>query len=99
MSEYLKSDTAMIKQIVERACAIWRRTTNQPIDKNRLIGQMTLVHNDCCALRLEEMMKADDYHITHDVFGIHHHIDISNGKVTLKNCFLPRFAVLKEEAK
>ena len=41
-------------------------------------------------LRLDELLKADDFNFSHDIGGIQHHIDRSTK--TFKDCFVPRFA-------
>jgi hypothetical protein len=40
-------------------------------------------------LRLTELLEADDFNFSHDVFGILRHLDRESGE--LQNCFVPRF--------
>lgn len=51
---------------------------------------ITAVHANGCRLRLDELLKADDFNFTHDVFGIHQYLDRQTG--VLGRCFVPRFA-------
>ena len=43
-----------------------------------------------CSLRLDDMMKADDFNLMHDIYGINKNLNHETFK--LENCFLPRFA-------
>ena len=52
---------------------------------------ITATHNNGCKLRLDELLKADDFNFAHDIAGISSNIDRNNGK--LKNCFLPRYSL------
>lgn len=47
-------------------------------------------HANGCPLRLEELLTAERFDFSHDVFGIRRHIDRQTGK--LQDCFLPRYA-------
>lgn len=51
---------------------------------------LATVHTGTCPLRLDEMMKADDFNLAHDVFGINRHLNHDTGE--LQDCFIPRFA-------
>lgn len=42
-------------------------------------------------LDLQQLLDADDFNFSHDVFGIREHLDRETGK--LKNCFSPRFSI------
>jgi len=55
-----------------------------------LMMDVTAVHEHVRKLRLEDLAKADDGNLTHDVFGINRHLDRTTFK--LKDCFVPRFA-------
>lgn len=41
------------------------------------------------ALRWEDLLAADKYNFTHDIFGIYRHLNRQTCK--LENCFVPRF--------
>jgi hypothetical protein len=43
-----------------------------------------------CDLDLEALLKADDFNFSHDIAGIHNHLNRETKK--LDNWFLPRFA-------
>jgi len=90
-----KADYALIEKIVDRFIAIRRRhkiVTSQR-DRTMITMDLTAVHRNTCALRLETMLAADDFNLCHDVSGISHHINRTNAE--LENCFLPRFAAPK----
>lgn len=42
-------------------------------------------------LRLTELLDADDFNFSHDVFGIRRHLDRETGQLT--DCFVPRFSL------
>ena len=48
------------------------------------------VHCNDVSLRLDELLAADDFNFSHDVFGIRNTLDRHTGKCG--DCFLPRFA-------
>lgn len=50
---------------------------------------LAATHLNGCKLRLEEMVKADDFNLMHDVYGIGRHLNRKTGK--LERFFLPRF--------
>ncbi len=47
-------------------------------------------HLNGCPLRLADLLAADDFNFSHDVFGIRRHLDRETGKLT--GHFLPRFS-------
>lgn len=51
---------------------------------------ITATHANGCALRLADLLAADEANFSHDVGGIIEHLDRTTGK--LGGCFLPRFA-------
>ncbi len=51
---------------------------------------ITAAHRNGCPLKLDELLKAEDFDFAHDVFGIRRYINRKTGK--LENCFLPRFS-------
>ena len=48
-------------------------------------------------LRLEDLLKADDFDFNQDIYGIVKHINRKTGE--LGNFFVPRFTQLKERSK
>ena len=51
---------------------------------------VTAVHANYMPLALSDLLAADDFDFSHDVFGIRRHIDRDTGR--LGNCFVPRYA-------
>jgi len=51
---------------------------------------VTACHVNGCPLKLQELLEADDFNFSHDIFGIRRHLNRETGQ--LENCFLPRFA-------
>ena len=51
---------------------------------------ITAAHSNGCPLKLGELLVADDFNFSHDVFGIRRHIDRTTGE--LGGCFVPRLA-------
>src|SRR3990167_3709480 len=51
---------------------------------------ITATHSNGCPLKLGELLVADDFNFSHDVFGIRRYIDRDTGELT--RCFVPRFA-------
>ncbi len=47
-------------------------------------------HCNGCPLKLDALLRADDFNFAHDVFGIRHHINRNTGK--LEEGFDPRYA-------
>lgn len=85
-----RAENETIRHIVNRAIAMAAR---RHIDIDSRDAQMDIcaVHSNGCPLRLNELLEADDFNFSHDVFGIFHYIDRRTGK--LAHCFVPRFAV------
>jgi hypothetical protein len=76
-------ELATVSKIVERAYTI-----DQKIDKLSLLMDISTVH-ETNPIRLTELLEADDFNFTHDVFGIQRNLNRSTKK--LENCFSPRF--------
>ena len=53
------------------------------------------IHVSSCPLRLAELLAADDFNFSHDVFGVTNHIDRETGG--MRHFFLPRFAAPQTE--
>ena len=80
-----KEEMRTIEKIVKRA-----RKMNKEVQFVDLSMDITACHLNGCDLKLDDLLKANDFNFAHDVFGISQHIDRTKG--TLKDCFLPRFA-------
>lgn len=52
------------------------------------IMDITAVHANGCPLNLQKLLDAPDYDFSHDIVGIHGHLDRKTGK--LMDCFDPR---------
>jgi hypothetical protein len=85
-----KADGKLIKAIAERAVKLY---TNHGADLDQQDVEMsiTATHNNGTPLRLQELLDADDFNLSHDVGGMIRHINHDTGK--LENFFVPRFAV------
>jgi hypothetical protein len=58
-------------------------------DRMSMMMDIEAVHAEI-GLRLDDLLKADDFNFGHDIIGIQQNIDRENKK--LNNHFLPRFA-------
>ena len=58
-------------------------------DRMSLMMDIEAVHAEI-GLRLDDLLKADNFNFAHDIVGIQQNIDRENKK--LNHCFLPRFA-------
>lgn len=80
------SDASFVTEIVNRAAKLIGRR----IDKLSLRMDLVACHANGCPMDFARLANADDFNLSHDVFGISRHIDRETGKLT--RCFLPRFA-------
>jgi hypothetical protein len=78
-------DIAIRARRMALAAGIKRAAINFEMD-------IAAVHNNDVKLRLSDLLAADDFNFSHDVFGIYQHLDRSTGK--LGDCFLPRFVAM-----
>jgi hypothetical protein len=53
-------------------------------------SELRTVHYEICNLRLNDLLHAEIDDFSHDIGGIHEHLDLING--SFKNGFIPRFA-------
>lgn len=81
-----REDGDIIKEIVKRA-----RKFDADLDVLSLTMDITACHASGNPLKLTELLAADDFNFTHDVFGIMRHIDRESGE--LMDHFYPRFSV------
>ena len=86
-----KEDHDLIDKIAERAKQIARKHGADYSWHNATMD-LTACHANGNPLRLAELLNADVYDFTHDVFGIASHLDHETGKLT--NCFRPRYSAL-----
>lgn len=94
-----REDAELIWDIARRAVETARKVLMRSrgrIDGDLVNAQLwamdiTAVHCNGRPLRLRELYLADDFNFSHDVFGIHRHLDRETGE--LGWCFVPRFAV------
>ena len=84
-----KQDFEWIVKIADRARGIAERHGGDWPYRDVLMD-LTAVHANGCALRLEEFYNAPPFDFTHDIAGIAKHINRETGK--LEGCFVPRFA-------
>ena len=80
-------DFKLIVQIAER---VERDIPNYPDDRRTLIMDLNACHSNGCPLQLSELLTADSFDFTHDIYGIRRHIDRTTGE--LQDCFVPRYA-------
>ena len=81
-----REDDEIIFKIVSRAMKIFKGKAG----KLCLTMDISACHANGCPLKLDELLKADDFNFMHDIHGIHEHINRETGK--LGDCFWPRFA-------
>ena len=83
-----KKDLGIIERIAVRAV---RTADDAGWKYGERDAQMDLAACHCngCPLRLTELLDADDFNFSHDVFGIRRHLDRTTGKLLH---FWPRFA-------
>lgn len=93
--EVTRDEQYLIDEIVARAVKL----AGGPRKCNvlSLTMDITAVHCNGNPLRLEELLRADDFNLAHDVFGIQHHLDRSTGALT--GHFSPRFTSVTPRAK
>lgn len=80
-----KEQFNLIEKIAEKVVS-----KNPGFDKLDIEMDLTYCIEGGCSLRLEDMLKADDFNLLHDICGINRHLDHSTYKLT--NGFWPRFA-------
>ncbi len=79
----------LINAIADRAIKI---AEDQGVEysKTSAVMDLTSAHEQL-PLRLDELLSADKFNFTHDVFGIANHMDRSTFPGTLTGCFVPRY--------
>lgn len=83
-----KEETILILKIARRA-----KKSNPKVSVLDLQMDIAACHLNGNKLRLQELLKTDDFNFNHDVYGISRHINRDNAQ--LMNAFLPRFTSFK----
>ena len=87
-------DFKLIVQIAER---VQKEFPNYPDDRRTLIMDLNACHANGCPLQLAELLIADRFDFSHDIYGIRKAINRITGKLT-EDCFVPRYAQPEVEA-
>lgn len=87
--EVTEQEMAAISKIAKRAVEM---ASVAGVDYDMMCASMdiTACHANGNPLKLEELLNADDFNFSHDVFGIRRHIDRDTGELT--GHFLPRYS-------
>lgn len=85
------NDSTLIRHISLRAVDLLKRAHDVDVPPEYIASELWLVHDSICRLLLQQLLDADDYNFAHDIGGIHRHLDVAG--MTLRDCFVPRFAV------
>lgn len=85
-----KADAALIARIADRAFGLLKEFRVRDITAVDISMDITACHANGNPLRLSDLLDADDFNFTHDVFGINRHLDRETGVVSR---FRPRFSV------
>lgn len=80
----------LIIEIAKRADAIAEQRKVERLDRVTLLMDLCATHANGCPLRLRELLDAETFDFTHDVWGISNHIDRETDKLTRH--FVPRYA-------
>ena len=83
------AEHSLIDQIAVRAMEVARQA-DVPLDRMTITMDVTACHLNSYPLRLADLLTAKAGDFSHDVFGIHRHINRETGE--LENCFVPRYA-------
>jgi hypothetical protein len=85
-----RAEMDAIIKITERAEKLARKAGVEPPLRMNMVMDIEAAHSNGCPLKLNELLAAEDFDFTHDVWGIMRHIDRDSG--TLRDCFVPRYA-------
>lgn len=83
-----KNEHRLINEIADRASALALQAGGEYPSVEAAMD-ITAVHVNDCRLRLADLLSAERFDFSHDVFGIRRHLNRSTGK--LEDCFSPRF--------
>lgn len=86
-----KTDQRIIQQIADRATAMASNLETAAYPTVDAMMDITAVHANGCPLRLSELLAAEPFDFSHDVFGVRRHLNRETGQ--LENFFTPRFAI------
>lgn len=89
--ETSKKDIVLIDRIAARAIKLAKKFGSTDLKQITIDMDITACHCNGCELDLKKLLDFDDFNFSHDVFGIHSHINRDTGK--LGNCFVPRCAI------
>ena len=84
-----KHEAKTIRALTMRARTLELEHGGQPRPVQDWTMDFTACHTNGCALRLDALLKADDFNFMHDAFGICRHLNRETGE--LDGRFLPRF--------
>lgn len=85
------TDNELIMKIANRAVELYKRLGMDAPKAVYIAAEISIVHTEIVPLRLQEFLDADDSNFSHDIGGIHRHLEMVSG-FKLNGCFLPRFA-------
>ncbi len=90
-ANFTKAEAAAVNTIIDRTRLLARQVGRAQLQVDPLSMRMDLaaVHAKT-PMRLAELAGADDFNLTHDMFGIMSHLDRETGE--LRDCFVPRYA-------
>ncbi len=91
--KFTATEVRTIGEIVNRVAAM-ENSRGLTCDRLSVRMDISSVH-ETLGLRLEDLLEADDFNFTHDVFGIRKHLDRSEYPGKLMDFFRPRFAKLE----
>lgn len=87
-------DSALIHKIALRAVKM--AAADRTYRLQDAMMDITVTHCNGCPLKLADLLAADDFNFSHDIYGIRRHLNRDTGK--LEDHFLPRFSDLAHEA-
>lgn len=88
--ETTKQEMLLISLIADRALKMAVKYDCPYEDKLSAVLDIEYAHKQV-PMRLRELLEADDFNFSHDVFGIRRHMN--RDKCKLEGSFLPRFAI------
>lgn len=98
MAKLTMSDATAIDimgKMADRAMGLYATYEVKNVKRRYILLDLQACHFHACRLDLDAMIRASNYDFMHDIMGINRHLDRDTLK--LKDCFLPRFAVLDKE--
>lgn len=80
-------ELALLTKIAKR---VHEEFPNYPDSHRTIIMDLNACHSNGCPLQLAELLTADRFEFTHDIYGIRKAINRTTGKLT-EDCFTPRY--------